>query len=203
MEVIGLPLPQENESDEDLLVECFSELGLDFELTNEDIDICHEVPSRRKDKKRVVICKFMSCKSKLAVIQAKKNQRRNLKFRNNQLYINEHLSQQNRSLFASASDIKREFKFKFLWTKNGSIYLRKNDNSEIIHVLNDKTIHEIRMREGRAIPAIASEVTPPAIDLTPTVNMSPTPTNDAARGVSNTSEVVPKTPVVANNTLNN
>ena len=50
--VIGLPLSQENESDADLLVKCFNDLDLEHELSKEDIDICHEVPSRRKDKKR-------------------------------------------------------------------------------------------------------------------------------------------------------
>ena len=68
VEVIGLPLPQENVSDADLLVKCFKDLDLEHELLKEDIDICHEVPSRRKDKKRVVIRKFMSRKSKLVVI---------------------------------------------------------------------------------------------------------------------------------------
>ena len=63
IEIVGLPPPTESQTDENLLVEALQSLELEDHapLTKEHIDICHEVPSQRRDGKRVVVCKFLSC----------------------------------------------------------------------------------------------------------------------------------------------
>ena len=61
---------------------------------------------------------------------------RELKFNGNLIYINEHLSPSNRELFALSMQKKRFEEFKYLWVRNGNIYLRKNDNSEVFHITN-------------------------------------------------------------------
>ena len=99
-----------------------------------DIDISHVVPSRRNDGKRVVICKFISRKKKNSILSAKKA-KRDLKLDNNLIFINEHLSGENRKLFAMASERKKLLDHKYLWTKNnGSIYMRKDDGSPPIYI---------------------------------------------------------------------
>ena len=143
-EVVGLPTTGENEHDEDLLLDCVNAMNLDREpLEKKDIDICHQIPTRRKDQKRIVICKFMLRKSKIAVLSAKKNQR-NLQYRGSLIFINEHLSPNNRKLFNMASQLKHELNFKFLWTKNGSVFLRKHDGLEVIEVNDEEVISQLR-----------------------------------------------------------
>ena len=96
IQVVGLPTPSENEDDEDLLLECINSINLDREpLVKDDIDICHQILTRRRDQKRVFIRKFMSRKSKIAVLSAKKGYR-NLQYRGSPIFINEHLSPNNR-----------------------------------------------------------------------------------------------------------
>ena len=45
------------------------------------------------------------------------------------IFINEHLSPENRALFACAMEKKKAMDYKFLWTKRGMVYMRKNESS--------------------------------------------------------------------------
>ena len=71
VEIVGLP--EVNVSDESMVIEAINNMGPSTPLTLNDIDICHILPSNRKDKKRVVIGKFISRKTKSMVIQTKRN----------------------------------------------------------------------------------------------------------------------------------
>ena len=97
IEIVGLPDPRQDSSDESMAMELFSELGLsDFQ--SDYIDACHVVPTRRKDGRRVVVCRFVSRKMKEKVLLAKKG-RRELKLEGNIIYINEQLTPNNRKTF--------------------------------------------------------------------------------------------------------
>ena len=120
IEVVGLPTPIDGESDEDLLLECLNSLPVE-PVSSNGISICHEVPSRRKDK-RVMVCKFVKRKSKIAVLKAKK---------------------ENPQLFSAASQLKRDIGLKFVWSKNGVVYMRQNDESPIFKV-NKENINNLR-----------------------------------------------------------
>ena len=124
LEVVGLPEPDDENSDEDNLLRTFNLLSDGVQYYKSDIDISHVVPSRRLDGKRVVICKFISRKKKFSILTAKKA-KRDLKLEDNLIFINEHLSCENRKLFAMASERKKHLEYKYLWTKNnGSIFMR-------------------------------------------------------------------------------
>ena len=56
-----------------------------------------------------------------------KTGRRELKLEGN-IYINEQLTPNNRKIFALAGAKKRELNYKFLWTKNGIVFLRMDEN---------------------------------------------------------------------------
>ena len=43
------------------------------------------------------------------------------------VYINEHLSPGNKRLFAIAIKKKHELGFKFVWSRNGSIFMKKDE----------------------------------------------------------------------------
>ena len=159
IEVVGLPLvddPNDRERDaknEKLLVDTLNTLdGLDRQLTVEDIDISHPVPSNRRDNKTVFIARLISRKRKNEIISAKKSQaNHNFKFRNRDIFINEHLSPENRTLFAQASERKRLLNYKFLWTKNGVTHLRKEENSAIITIKCEKDLENLRREQSTSI----------------------------------------------------
>ena len=69
------------------------------------------------------------------ILSAKKDvANKQYKFRNNDVYINEHLSKNNRSLFAKAQEKKAALGYKFCWTRGGSINVRKTENSQIVTI---------------------------------------------------------------------
>ena len=144
VEVVGLPEPAEDLTDEDSLVDVFNQLdhGFTEPISSYDINISLVIPSRRRDGKRVVICKFMSRKSKIAVLEAKKY-KKDLKYNNNLIFINEHLSPNNRKLFALASEKKHSLDYKYLWTKNGTIFMRKNDTAQAIIINDEEDIYNL------------------------------------------------------------
>ena len=56
---------------ENSLIDFFNN-ELNLNIAAHDIDICHEIPSRRLDEKRVVVCKFISRKDKIDIKCKKK-----------------------------------------------------------------------------------------------------------------------------------
>ena len=132
IEIVGLPTPNDGESEEMLLINAINELeGLEEPVRPEDIDISHPLPSNRKDGKPVHVVRFVHRKTKFAILAAKKReQNKQFKFRNKDVYLNEHLSKMNRGLFAAAQEKKRALDYKFCWTRGGTIYLRKTETSE-------------------------------------------------------------------------
>ena len=84
VEGVGLPLPDEENSEESNLLELFNSLNRESDraFVSSDIDICHAIPSNRKDGKRVVVCKFSSRKHKIKILKAKKSSC-DLKFKEN------------------------------------------------------------------------------------------------------------------------
>ena len=48
------------------------------------------------------------------------------------MYINESLTQYRSELFGRVNKFKKDNKYKFLWTNNGKIYLRKHETSQTL-----------------------------------------------------------------------
>ena len=112
----------------------------DLCITPEDIDICHELP--RKDGAKAHVIKFISRKTKEKVVSAKK-QGRDYKFRNNNIFINDHLTAYGKKLFGTAKKIKKDKHYKFLWTRNGKIFIKKNEDSSTIYIDSDDVLRNL------------------------------------------------------------
>ena len=147
VEIVGLPnpLPETNETEETVIINALNSLrGLEIVVRPEDIDISHPLPSKRRDKKPVHLVRFVSRKTKYAILAAKKLEgNRQFKFRDQDVFINEHLSKVNRGLFAVATEKKRMLNYKFLWTKGGVVHMRKEDNSPIITINSENDLEQL------------------------------------------------------------
>ena len=147
IEIVGLPpenTDDENEQydTENLLLDLFNN-DMGVKIAHEDIDISHIVPSRRNDGKQVVVCRFVSRKHKFQILNRRKNMNE-VKFRNsNLIYINEHLSPKNREIFALASQKRKDDQYKYLWTRNGTTFMRKTDTSEIFTIRNKNSLDDL------------------------------------------------------------
>ena len=112
-----------------MLLEIFNKLPLKKPVTADSISICHEIPTKRKDEKRVVVCKFIARKTKIDILNAKKIGKNLLKYYDNNIFLNEHLSPKNRKIFAAASQKRKILNYKYIWTRNGTTLLRKDEHS--------------------------------------------------------------------------
>ena len=147
LEIVGLPEPDKEagETDEKIIINAVNLLAdLPEPIRPEDIDISHPLKTNRRDNKNVHVVRFISRKKKAEILTAKKSiNNRNFKFRDNDVFINEHLSPANRSLFAAANAKKRTLGYKFLWTRGGDILMRKNDTSEAIFITCENDINNL------------------------------------------------------------
>jgi Baculovirus FP protein len=60
-----------------------------------------------------------------------------------QIYVNEYLTKNAMQLLNHAKILKKEFSFKFVWAKNGIIYAKENEKSELFKIENEKVISAI------------------------------------------------------------
>lgn len=52
------------------------------------------------------------------------------------VYVVEHLTPENKSLHAAARSKAKELKYRFVWVRDGRIYMRKNEQSNYVHIKN-------------------------------------------------------------------
>ena len=59
----------ESQNEEDLIIEAMNNLG-DINISSDDIDISHSIPTKRRDGKSIYVVKFISRKKKIAILNA-------------------------------------------------------------------------------------------------------------------------------------
>lgn len=59
------------------------------------------------------------------------------------VYVTEHLSPTNRALHAATRIKAKEMSYKYVWVRNGRIYVRKNDGAEYIHIKSKNSLNKI------------------------------------------------------------
>lgn len=59
------------------------------------------------------------------------------------VYINEHLTKINRVLFSKARSTGTQLKFKFVWTSNGNIFMRRTETSSVIRVTSESILEKL------------------------------------------------------------
>lgn len=106
-------------------------------ITSTDIDVVHRVPAKRESN---IIARFCS-RAKKAEFAAKAKKARLtthcIGFSSNQdhpVYINDHLTPENKRLFAQALALKKEKKWQFLWVDNCRIKARKAPDSRVFRI---------------------------------------------------------------------
>ena len=147
IEIVGIDEPNiDVEAVEDVILECLNSLSPDNavgqKLVRADIDICHILPKKNNEHSHVV--RFISRKSKIDILNAKRQQRnRQFKFRDKNIYINEHLTPTNKYLFGLAKQKQRTANYKHLWTRNGRIFMRKDDTSHVLSIDTELIINSL------------------------------------------------------------
>lgn len=115
---------------------------VDYVLSENDIVACNRVQKQNQNSKapRAVVCRLSNRLKRdnllAAVIKYNRSHPKEkvntklLGYGDNEapIYISEHLTPSNKSLHAATRIWARENKFKFVWVRNGKIFVRKDEN---------------------------------------------------------------------------
>lgn len=141
--------------------------SVDVEINNNDISNAYHIKSKEK-----VIIEFCSLNKKKELMRKIKRHRINAEVLNNKkllannstipggsnnnndettktnnnkefIYINDHLTAQNRHLLWMAKNKAKECEWKFVWIRNGHVVAKKNENSSTILIANAADIENI------------------------------------------------------------
>jgi uncharacterized protein YoxC len=156
VEIQGIP----EDKNEDLVraVKCIAE-KVSCDMLDADILHCTRVASQNKEsnKPRAVIAKLrsMRCRDELlsAVARFNKNKPRDQKINSSLLgvggavvpvYVSEHLSPTNKTLHWAARKRANELAYKYVWVRNGTIFMRKDDNSRYLVIKTQQTLDSLQ-----------------------------------------------------------
>ena len=140
LEIRGIP--ETKDEDTNSIVKRVGDL-MDIYLGDEAISISHRIPVSKnykgKNSMPAVIVKFVRRDVKDRFYKARTKLKdctiRDLDYgEDNQIYINECLTERNQRIFNASLKFKRDQKFAFIWTSNGRTYLRKDERSRAIAI---------------------------------------------------------------------
>ncbi|XP_031328528.1 uncharacterized protein LOC116163995 [Photinus pyralis] len=123
--------------------------ALSMHIPKNAIDICHRLPTRSSNTSQPIICKFVNRYTKDDLI-IKRKVMRNLSAIDigftvaDVIYINENLTPKRRQLLYKMRQLQKDLKFKFLWTKNGNIYARKDEKCPVAEITSDSDIARVK-----------------------------------------------------------
>lgn len=154
VEISGIPEVKEENTD-DIVIKVGSLIGLDIE--KHDISISHRLPkpsysaavregprasSNASSRAPNIIVKFVRRETRDRFYKGRKLLRdkstRDLdlaRYSENKIYISENLTQANKDIFKESLQVKKDLKYKFIWTFYGRTYLRKDSESPVVAIL--------------------------------------------------------------------
>ncbi|RZF35706.1 hypothetical protein LSTR_LSTR009574 [Laodelphax striatellus] len=134
IEIHNYPVvPNEN------IVEVVKEIGkaLDYPISEQQIDNCHRLPTRKTNIPPPIIVKLVRKIDKDGLLNKRRIKRdfstRHLGLSSDcPIYMNESLSEERRKVFAAVRKMKTDKGFKYLWIRNGRILVRKTEGQPVI-----------------------------------------------------------------------
>lgn len=140
IEVHGIPISP-NENTEDVVIDILKK-GIDYTVNKADIDYCYRKINKNKSPTAQtcppVYIKFTRRTVKHDIMYAKTKQKFDVTKAGfpigSRIYINESLSSSKRKLFYDAKNLKLQLKFKYVWIRNGNIFMRQSEGSELYKV---------------------------------------------------------------------
>lgn len=111
-------------------------------ISDTDIDVIHRVPTKAGTSQNI-IARFCSRSKKQEFVSKARKARLNTKDLdfpgpdNYPVYINDHLTPDNKRLFAKALAMKKEKGWLHLWTDNGHIEARQTNDSRVFRIASE------------------------------------------------------------------
>lgn len=132
VEIHGV-LSANNENCIQIVEQLASELNLD--ISRDDIDIAHRLPTQSGNRSQPIIAQFISRKKRNLFLQKKRLVVINRNISNVQIgstiYINENLNKYVKNLLWQTRIRAKQYQWKYVWINNSKILIRKSDDAPI------------------------------------------------------------------------
>jgi hypothetical protein len=139
----GVP---ENSDDKELL----KKIGrlMEIDVAEHQIADMYRINTKNKGTPQPLVVKFTSKATRsLFIVNRKKKSiltcDLGVDSEKNPIFVNEYLTKHAMQLLNEAKMLKKDFNFKFVWPKNGVIFARKDENSDLFRIENFNSISEI------------------------------------------------------------
>lgn len=142
----GIPT-QENESTSiNALVDKLA-LHLKVQLTEYDVTAAHRLQKKENGDASIIV-RFSKYSKKEELKTAARRIKPTARIFGGdnkvQIFLNDHLTRRNGTLFRQARQLRNEpYNFKFIWFRNGKIYARKLENSPVFTIRKDADIEKL------------------------------------------------------------
>ncbi|XP_077980256.1 uncharacterized protein LOC144435543 [Glandiceps talaboti] len=151
LEITGIP-QDDDENTDNIVVKVAATIGVN--ISPADIDISHRLPRKSNYHERnhpqpvPILVKFVRRAVRNNIYSARKHLRgvtsRNIGANsNNRIYINEKLTPANKQLFYQANQRRKEANWKYIWTNNCKIFIRKISNDPAICISTPTDLNRI------------------------------------------------------------
>lgn len=149
IEITGVPECKE-EDNVNIVQKLSQYIGVPIETS--DIEFAHRVQPRRAGSStcaRPIIARLRQRSVKDRIMAAARKTRNlnagsvGIGGENCKIYVNEHLTRENKMLLSSCKQKGKELNYKYIWTKNCRIFVRKNDTSPPIPITTTSDLVKI------------------------------------------------------------
>ncbi|XP_046662837.1 uncharacterized protein LOC124355723 [Homalodisca vitripennis] len=148
IEISGLPATKD-ESGDDLVKDVGAAIGV--EVLVGDISAAHRVPSFRKDRDPALVVQFVNRTKKeewITKYRMKKPsltaQQVNQRFPSQRVYINDHLSPENKQLLSKLKQKCREIGYTYAWCRDAKYFARKAPGDPVKEISNFEDIDKLK-----------------------------------------------------------
>ncbi|XP_028167257.1 uncharacterized protein LOC114357709 [Ostrinia furnacalis] len=149
IELVGIP-ENKLENTTDVATKIFKHIGVN--ITPDDMEFAHRVQPRRPasaGRGRAIIVRLKQRAIKDQIIAAARKRRTivakdvELGKDTDLIYVNEHLTRENKGLLAACKLKAKESGFKYIWTKNCRIFARRSDSTPPIVISSTADLEKI------------------------------------------------------------
>lgn len=140
-------VPQKNKENLYEIVQKISQL-CNISIKKEAINYIARIPTRVTNREKSIVISFHGryLKEEFLALARKSNQLilSNLGFTSyEKFFINDHLTQRNKTLLSKAKSLAKDKNFKYIWVKHCKIMARKSDSSPIFFIRNENDLLKI------------------------------------------------------------
>lgn len=147
IEISGIPVtPQENVM---AIIKDMSEV-LGIGMQEPDVVAAHRIPSYKQSRVPSIVVQFDKKEVRDSWIKGYKEKRGitakqvNPNFQNNKVYVNEHLSPENKLFLSRLKRKCQEINYAFAWTRDGKFYVRKAEREPYIRIGSCRDIESLK-----------------------------------------------------------